>query len=76
MFKSRFGVAIRGLLKRRVNALINISGLALGRAVAIVIVVFAKYELSYDRYHENFASTYMVYKERITPLGKQPTYDT
>jgi putative ABC transport system permease protein len=76
MFRSYLSVAIRSLLKRRTNAIINIAGLALGIAAAIVIVVFARYELSYDKHHENFATTYMVYKERITPAGVQATYDT
>jgi len=76
MFKSYLSVAFRSLIKRRVNAFINISGLALGLAAAIVIVVFARYELSYDQHHKNFETTYLVYKERVTPAGVQPTYDT
>ncbi len=76
MFKTYLKVAIRSLLKRRVNSLINISGLALGIAAAIVIVLFAKNELTYDQHHKNSDNTYLVYKERVTPNGIQPTYDT
>lgn len=76
MLKTYLTIAIRSLLKRKVNSFINIFGLALGIAAAIVIVLFARYELTYDQHHKNSANTYIVYKERITPNGIQPTYDT
>lgn len=76
MFKTYLKIAVRSLLKRKVNSLINISGLALGIAAALIIVLFARNELTYDQYHENSERTYLVYKERITPNGVQPTYDT
>lgn len=76
MFKTYLTIAFRSLLKRKVNSLINIAGLALGIAAAVVIVLFARNELTYDQYHENSENTYLVYKERVTPNGIQPTYDT
>ena len=76
MLKTYLTIAIRSLLKRKLNSLINILGLALGIAAAIVIVVFARNELTYDQYHEHSENTYLVYKERVTPNGIQPTYDT
>lgn len=76
MLRTYLTIAVRSLLKRKVNSSINILGLALGIAAAIVIVLFARNELTYDQYHENSDRTYLVYKERITPNGVQPTYDT
>lgn len=76
MLKTYLKVALRNLLKRKGNTIINISGLALGIATTIVIVLFARNELTYDQYHQHSENTYMVYKERITPNGVQPTYDT
>lgn len=76
MFKTYLTIAFRSLLKRKVNSIINIAGLALGIAAAVVIVLFARNELTYDQYHENSENTYLVYKERVTPNGVQPTYDT
>jgi hypothetical protein len=76
MLKTYLKVAVRNLMKRKGNTLINVSGLALGIATAIVIVLFARNELTYDQHHENSDRTYLVYKERITPNGVQPTYDT
>ena len=76
MLKSYLRIALRSLMKSRINAAINIVGLSLGLAAAIVIVVFANYELTYDHHHPHADNTYMVYKERLTPSGVQPTYDT
>ncbi len=76
MLKTYIVVAIRNILKRKVNSFINIVGLALGIAAAIVIVLFSRNELTYDQFHENSERTYLVYKERVTPNGIQPTYDT
>ncbi|MCB0629168.1 MAG: ABC transporter permease, partial [Lewinella sp.] len=76
MLKTYLKVAFRNLLKRKGNTLINISGLALGIATTIVIVLYARNELTYDQYHENSENTYLVYKERVTPNGVQPTFDT
>lgn len=76
MFKTYLTIAFRSLSKRKINSLINIAGLALGIAAAVVIVLFARNELTYDQYHKNSENTYLVYKERVTPNGVQPTYDT
>lgn len=76
MLKTYLRIAVRSLLKRKVNSLINISGLALGIAAAIIIVLFARHELTYDQRHTHSENTYMVFKERVTPNGIQPTYDT
>ncbi len=76
MLKNYFIVAIRSFYKHKVYTLINTLGLAIGIAAAIVIVLFAKHELTYDQHHNNADNIYLVYKERITPNGVQPTYDT
>ena len=76
MFKTYLVVALRNIVKRKMNSTINIVGLALGVAAAIIIALFARNELTYDQFHENADRTYLVYKERVTPNGIQPTYDT
>jgi len=69
-------VAVRNFLKDKTFTVINILGLALAVATSIVIVLFAKNELTYDRHNAKSGDIYLVYKERITPNGVQPTYDT
>ncbi|RMH41049.1 MAG: ABC transporter permease, partial [Gammaproteobacteria bacterium] len=43
--------ALRGILSQRLFALINIFGLALGVAASVTILLFARYELSFDSMH-------------------------
>ncbi len=76
MLRNYIKIAIRNLWKRKGYSLINVVGLSIGIAVAILISLFAYNELTYDRFHENADDLYMVYKERITPAGTQDTYDT
>lgn len=51
MLKNYFKVAFRNLLKHRLYALINIGGLALGLACAILIFLWVHDETGYDRFH-------------------------
>lgn len=52
MFKNYVTIAIRNLLKRKGFSLINITGLAIGIAVCLLIVAYVYDEFSYDRFHE------------------------
>jgi putative ABC transport system permease protein len=58
MFKNYFKVAIRNLRNNKVFASLNIAGLAIGMATAILIGLWISDELSYDHYnphHERLA---------------------
>ena len=52
MLKNFFTLAIRNLLKRKLYSFINITGLAVGVAVCLVILKYVDFELSYDRFNE------------------------
>ena len=52
MFRNYLKTAFRGFLKHRGFTMINISGLAIGIACCLLIFVYVKDELTYDRYHE------------------------
>ena len=54
MFKNYFKIAYRNLLKNRTSSFINISGLAIGMAVAILIGLWIWDELSYNKNFENY----------------------
>jgi len=45
-------IALRKLRKQRAYSFINIAGLAVGLAACLLILLWVKDELSYDRYHE------------------------
>jgi putative ABC transport system permease protein len=53
MIKNYLKVAMRTLRKHKGYSFINISGLAIGMAVCILILLWVQSELSFDRYHEN-----------------------
>ena len=54
MFKNFFKIAWRNLVKSKGYSAINIGGLAVGMAVAILIGLWVYDELSYDKYHGNY----------------------
>ncbi|MEO1050060.1 MAG: ABC transporter permease [Bacteroidota bacterium] len=60
MLKNYFKIALRNLYKSKVYTLINVFGLSIGMACVILIVLFLKDELSYDRFHEGAEDIYRV----------------
>jgi putative ABC transport system permease protein len=53
MFKNYLKIAWRNLLRQRLYSLVNISGLAAGLAVCMLILLYVAHEHSYDRFHQN-----------------------
>ena len=51
MLRNYFKIAFRNLWKNRVFSVVNISGLALGLCVCLLMVLFVRQELSYDAFH-------------------------
>ena len=66
MFKNYFKIAVRNLKKQKGYAFINITGLAIGMACCILILLWVQDELSYDRFHDNLDSIYRIVCERQT----------
>lgn len=54
MVKNYFKIAWRNLLKNKQFSAINIGGLAMGMAVAMLIGFWLQDELTYDQYHTNY----------------------
>jgi putative ABC transport system permease protein len=61
MFSNYFKVAWRNITRNKVYSLINMLGLALGMAGAILLLLNIRYELSYDQFHEKKADLYTAY---------------
>lgn len=76
MTRSYLLVALRNLLKRKGYSAIKVVGLSVGLAAVILIFLYTRHELSYDRFHEQGERIFPVYKERVTPTGTQITRDT
>lgn len=53
MLKSFFKIFFRNLWRNKTFSFINISGLTIGLAVFIIIMLWVRNELSYDRFHKN-----------------------
>jgi ABC-type antimicrobial peptide transport system permease subunit len=51
MFKNYFKIAFRNLLRNKGFSFINIVGLAIGMASALLILLWIKNEVSYDQFH-------------------------
>jgi putative ABC transport system permease protein len=54
MLKNYFTIALRNLARNKVHSFINIAGLSVGMAVAILIGLWIYDEVSFDRYHANY----------------------
>ena len=82
MLKNYFLVTIRNLLKNRVYSFINITGLAIGIACAVLILLWVKHETSFDKFIPKEDRLYQVWANadfdgkinswRSVPL---PTYE-
>src|SRR4051812_33382164 len=60
MLKNYFKIAWRSVLKNRFHSIVNITGLAVGLASFIVILVYVNYELSYDKWDASLRRVYKV----------------
>ena len=60
MLKNYLGVALRRLLGNKLFSFINLFGLAVGLASAILIGLYVADELSYDRFHPDAERRYLV----------------
>lgn len=60
MFKNYFKSAFRNLQRNKVYSIINIAGLSLGLACAMLIMLYVKDEVSFDRFHKNVHNIYRV----------------
>ncbi|MDO3628072.1 ABC transporter permease [Mucilaginibacter sp. BT774] len=67
MIKNYLKVAWRNLIKNKAMSLINIGGLAVGMAVAILIGLWIWDELSFDKYHKNY--------DRIAQVMQNETFN-
>ena len=72
MFKNYLKTAWRNLVKNKVASFINISGLAVGMAIAMLIGLWIYDEVSFNKYHENYDSIVRL-MERATVNGEIKT---
>ena len=54
MLKNYFKIAWRNLFRNKISSFINIGGLTVGIAVALLIGLWIYDELSFNNYHQNY----------------------
>ena len=60
MLKNYFKVALRTLRRHPAYTFINVTGLAVGMTCCLLILLFVRDELSYDRFHEKADRVYRI----------------
>ncbi|ULQ54383.1 ABC transporter permease [Flavihumibacter fluvii] len=70
MLKNYFRVALRNLWRNKIFSGINIAGLSVGLACCMLILLYLKDEVSFDRFHKNQAQIYRITSEISSPDGK------
>jgi len=61
MIKNNLKIAFRHLRKQKMTSIINIGGLALGMAVALMVGLWVQDELSFNQHHQNYDRLAQVY---------------
>ncbi|HZE83036.1 MAG TPA: ABC transporter permease [Puia sp.] len=75
MLKNYLKIAFRNIIRHKAYSAINISGLAIGMASSILILLWVQNELSYDRFHKNAGQVYRIvveasgFKAAVNPAG-------
>ncbi|MFQ5771405.1 MAG: ABC transporter permease, partial [bacterium] len=72
MIKHYLKITIRNLLKYKVYSAINIAGLAIGMTCALLILLYVRYELSYDRFQEKAERLYRIAWMSSSPQTRTP----
>lgn len=71
MFKNYFKLAYRTLIRQKAYSIINISGLTIGLASSILILLWVQNETNYDTFHKNANPIYRV----VSDFGDSKTAD-
>jgi putative ABC transport system permease protein len=69
MFRNYFKTAIKNLWRSKVFSFINIAGLSVGLACCILILLYTKDEVSYDRFHQKKDRIYRITADMLHPDG-------
>ncbi|HZG46775.1 MAG TPA: ABC transporter permease [Allosphingosinicella sp.] len=73
MWRSYLTVGVRALVKDRTYAFINIVGLAIGLAACLMLLLYVRYERSYDEWLPNVENLYQVQAEFRDPSTQVST---
>jgi len=60
MLRNYLKIALRNLQRHKGYSFINIAGFAIGMACCLIILIYVRHELSYDRYHKDVERVYRI----------------
>jgi len=69
MIRNYFTTALRNLSRHKIYSFINIAGLSIGLACAMLIILYVKDEVSYDRFHSNVGNIHRIVTQGIDKNG-------
>lgn len=72
MLKNYFKIAFRNLWRHRVFSFINIMGLSVGMTACLLIFLYVRFEMSYDKFHPKVDRIYRVVADIKTPTETIP----
>lgn len=65
MIRNYFKVALRSMWKHKGFSLLNITGLVTGITACLMILQYVSFELSFDRFHQDFDRIYRITNDRF-----------
>jgi len=74
MLRNYFKVAVRNLFANQIFSIISVAGLAMGLACSILIMLFVKDELSFDKFHKNGDRIWQLTCDRIEKDGRDEKF--
>jgi len=75
MLRNYLKIAIRTLAQNKIYSLINIAGLTIGLTCAMLILLYVKDEVSFDRFHKKSASIYRIVS-RVVVNGTEQRFSS
>jgi putative ABC transport system permease protein len=69
MWKNYLKVAFRNIIRNKAHSTINVVGLSVGIAACLLLFIVIRYELTYDKFQNNYNKIYRIVTESKTPDG-------
>ncbi|MBE9461981.1 ABC transporter permease [Dyadobacter subterraneus] len=69
MFENYLKITYRTFFQNKLYSIINVAGLSIGLAAAMLIMLYTKDEISYDQFHEGVSQIYRVDRKIIKSEG-------
>ncbi len=76
MLKNYFKIALRNLTRNKIYSFINIAGLSFGLACSMLIILYVKDEVSYDRFHAGVDRIYRITSESFDKKENKINYNS